>query len=478
MPAAYLHGIEVQFVTVGATPIKQVNSAVIGLVGTASKGTLADPAKFTLNEPVYIRSKADAVAYFGQAAKDSYTIPKALDAILAQGVAGVMVVNVLPCTATTAVADEVVVLDATTGKGQLLHEGVATVVVKSNDLVTTYVLDTDYTLDAINGTVTRIPGGAIGAGATLKISYGWYPTAAITATEIVGTVDGGGNRTGMQAWLDAPSTYGVGPKILIAPGYASLATTIAGLGVIAPKLDAHYLCDVPAGSTVNQALATRSGSGIFITNDFRGVACYPYVKDLVGNLQPLSQYAAGVWAAHDVAVGYWDSPDNLDIKGIIGIERALSWSLDDPTSDVNVLNEAGIVTVAIGNASGRLLFGARNLSWPSSASPDSFIAVSRTQDVIALSIKQASLKHLSRAINDGRIKAVLADVNQFLRARIAAGSIVDGECLFLEGDNPPEEIALGHLVFRVPWAPAVPAERITYRMELDIARLKKLFNAA
>ena len=58
----------------------------------------------------------------------------------------------------------------------LKHSRVTTFVLKDSTGVTTYVLDTDYTLDAVNGTFTPKAGGAIAtatalAGVTVKASY-------------------------------------------------------------------------------------------------------------------------------------------------------------------------------------------------------------------------------------------------------------------------------------------------------------------
>jgi hypothetical protein len=47
------------------------------------------------------------------------------------------------------------------------------VVVKSTNLATTYTLGTDYTVDAVNGIVTRVAGGGIVGGATVAISYSY-----------------------------------------------------------------------------------------------------------------------------------------------------------------------------------------------------------------------------------------------------------------------------------------------------------------
>jgi len=43
-----------------------------------------------------------------------------------------------------------------------------------------YILDTDYSQDLTNGTITRLTGGAIGSGATVKVTYSPYSQMLLT----------------------------------------------------------------------------------------------------------------------------------------------------------------------------------------------------------------------------------------------------------------------------------------------------------
>lgn len=55
-------------------------------------------------------------------------------------------------------------------------------------------------------------------------------------------------------------------------------------------------------------------------------------------LEPLSQRAAGLRARVDLDKGYWWSSSNQEILGS-PVERQLSAMIDDPQSEVNLLNE-------------------------------------------------------------------------------------------------------------------------------------------
>jgi len=71
-----------------------------------------------------------------------------------------------------------------TTKSSLLHGPVTNVVITPTTLagtpVTPYVEGTDYTVDYTGGGITRLGGGAIGSGATVKVTYQSYPTIMLT----------------------------------------------------------------------------------------------------------------------------------------------------------------------------------------------------------------------------------------------------------------------------------------------------------
>ena len=78
---------------------------------------------------------------------------------------------------------EHVVLTGTT-PAALLHANIANVVVLPSTLAqvdtTPYVETTDYVVDYVNGTVARNGGGAIGSGATVKVTYDGSPQMILT----------------------------------------------------------------------------------------------------------------------------------------------------------------------------------------------------------------------------------------------------------------------------------------------------------
>jgi hypothetical protein len=59
---------------------------------------------------------------------------------------------------------------------------ISAVVVKSQNLATTYVLGTDYSLDTVNGIITRLTEGGIAANATVAVSYAYSDVVTALAS--------------------------------------------------------------------------------------------------------------------------------------------------------------------------------------------------------------------------------------------------------------------------------------------------------
>ncbi len=125
MPADYHHGVRVIEITEGARPIRTVESAVIGIVGTAPN---ADAAEFPLNTPVLIAGSRTKAAKLDTVGTMAGTLPKAMDAIFDQIGAMIVVVRVEDGTGLTdaeklaaTVTNVIGGVDAVTGQHKGLH---------------------------------------------------------------------------------------------------------------------------------------------------------------------------------------------------------------------------------------------------------------------------------------------------------------------------------------------------------------------
>lgn len=302
----------------------------------------------------------------------------------------------------------------------------------------------------------------------------------------IGDINGGidsvtDKRTGLKAFEDCYSLFGYYPKTIIAPVFCEDTAVVTEINTICNKIRAMGIVDAPVGATVQDVIKGRGPQGTinFNTSSERIILCYPHLKvydsttDSI-KLQPYSQRLAGVIAAKDVEKGYHWSPSNTEIQGIVGVERQLTSMINDPTSEVNTLNEAGVVTVFNSYGSGLRTWGNRTAAYPSSTHPTNFINVRRTADILHESVEFAMLQFIDFPIDNGLIDSICETVNQFIRTLIGRGALIDGKCSFNSEKNPTTEIANGHLTFDIEFMPPTPAERITFESFINIELLKSL----
>jgi phage tail sheath protein FI len=473
----FLHGVETVESTKGPRPITVVRTAVIGLIGVAPSG-----AKNTL---IQVTSDTDAAQFGAQI--PGFTIPQALEAILNKGAGLVLVVNVYDA-ATNNKSVASTALPAVAGRKTKTAEApLADLVVTNNAGDVTYVLNTDYTVDAF-GNIT-ILSNTITEGTVLKAAYKALDVATITNPQIIGTVDGTtGARTGLKVFELAFSTFGFNPKILIAPGFSSIAGIATELIAACSKYRAITYIDAPAGITPTAAIAGRGPAGTinFNTSSKRAALLYPMVKvsdpnpgNAVDGVSPdvLSTYSAhiaGLRAAVDETEGYWVSESNHEILGITGVERQLTSSINDPATETNQLNAAGIITIFNNFGSGRRAWGNRSAAYPSSTAPDNFISIRRVVDIVADSVELAQMPYIDQPLNFATLDAIRGDVNSFIRTLVGRGALIDGECYYDPADNPVTELAAGHATFTYELMPPPPLEKITFKSVINTNLLRAI----
>ncbi len=341
--------------------------------------------------------------------------------------------------------------------------------------ITTVPSTTTFTFALTGANITAVVSMT---GAIKKITYD--PTL-VTNGDIIGGVNGSGDRYGLSAFKDAQALFNFGAKILTVPSFSTQNAVAVEMIAIAEATRAIAVIDAPAGLTVQQVLTGRGigGSINFNTSSARAVLCYPHVKvyDTATEstvLEPYSPWYAGVLAAKDEAEGYHVSPSNTEIKGIVDTERPLTSMLNDSTSEANILNEAGITTLYRGFGTGIRTWGNRSAAFPQNTLPVNFVNIRRTADVIHESVEFAMLQFLDRPLNRALIDSITESVNAFIRVLIGRGALVDGFCFFNPDKNPVIELAAGHLTLDIEFMPPAPAERITFESFINIALLKAI----
>lgn len=472
MTVNFLHGVETIEKTDGPRPITVVKSAVIGLIGTAPAGPV--------NQPVLLYNEDD-IAQFGPELP-GFTIPQALRAWAEGGAGTVFVVNVLdPEEHVEAVEGETVQFHAVTGRARLAHGAISDLVLTDGAEVT-YVLGTDYEiLDPLLGEIRAKTGGAIAFGSSKVADYNYLDPTQVIAADIIGSIDVDGNRSGIEALRRTFNLYGFNAKILEAPVYSTQNSVRVALEAMADKLKAVSLVDAPIGTTVSEAIAGRGPSGAinFNTSNGRTMLLYPHltVYDKLADqerLEPYSQRFASVICRTDLTKGYWKSPSNEPIPGVIGLERELTAAVNRADTDVNALNEAGITTVFNSQSSGLRTWGNRCAAYPSNTHPLNFLSVRRTADMIEESIELASLQFVDEPGSPANIETVLATANEFIRTLIQRGAILDGRAWWDATKNPQVNLAAGNYAYCYDFMPPTPMERITWIAYINMTYLAQL----
>lgn len=300
-------------------------------------------------------------------------------------------------------------------------------------------------------------------------------TEAETIANVIGGVNAtSGDYEGVQAFLGAESKLGVVPRILVAPGFThqranNLANAVVSEMVgIAERLRAVIIADGP--NTTDDAAVTYAG-------DFGSPRVYlvdPWVQKLNSAGEPVgvpaSPCVAGLIAKSDNDRGFWWSPSNQNINGIIGTVRPVDFTLGDANARANLLNEAGIATII--RQDGYRLWGNRTLS---SDPKWMFLSVRRTADMINDSLLRAHLWAVDRNITKTYMQDVMEGVNAYLRHLTAIGAILGGKCWADPELNTPDQIAQGKVYFDFDFTPPFPAEHITFRSQMVQDYLTEIF---
>lgn len=315
-----------------------------------------------------------------------------------------------------------------------------------------------------------------GAGGTIIVNNVFDPdthasVADVSAIDLIGGIDATGQASGLSGAYECYNRFGYFPKILLS-GLSSDPGVRVEMDVVAHKLNALALVDLPVGLTKQQAVEARGVAGNFNTSSARTVLCYPHVKvtDPVSGderLDPLSQRLAGVMIATDLEQGYHHSPSNREIKGVIGTEVDINFYPSDTQNDTNFLNEAGIVTATRSFATGFKLYGNRSAAFPTSSHVENFIHARRILDQIHDAIIFFTMQYIDRLGTPQNVEALEEGVNGYLRRLIGNGVLYGGTYRFDRQKNTAQEIADGRFHYTLETHPTSVMERITTGSYVD-----------
>jgi phage tail sheath protein FI len=327
------------------------------------------------------------------------------------------------------------------------------------------------------GNLAAMAGGVPQCGSTVTANYKRLDASLVTNADIIGAVSGN-TRTGLEVFDMTKPLMGFKPRILIAPGFSQIPAIKTELISKANKYFGFALIDSPAGWTRAQAIADRGPSGtVFNSSAYSAIGLYPRAKrydaatdaDVV---YPYSPFFAGAWTATINEKGFWYSPSNRELQGLVGIETTITADISDAQTDANLLNEKGIVTFYADG--GFFTWGNRSLAFPTFSDVENFMSIRMTVAVIKDSIEAASRQFLDQPLDDALIDQITETVNDFIRRLKSRGALIDGECFFDPDKNPTSQLANGQLVLGIRFMPPPPMERLTFETYLDVNILSQL----
>ena len=369
------------------------------------------------------------------------------------------------------VSDEALVIDRGTPVALAHTDGVAGVVVRSeaDGGGTLYTAGTHYTLDAGAGTIEgESAGGAPADGATVYVSYTYTATRGVADADVVGGAQTDGSLTGIAALIGAESVVGHAPKILIAPGRSDSQAVADALISAADRLRGVAVIEGPS-TTDADAIAYRGHFGAR-----RAYLVDPGVKVTDADDEtvdrPVSPYVAGVIARSDAERGFWWSPSNRLITGIVGTSREIDFALGDAAARANLLNEDEVATII--RQTGYRLWGNRTCStdpkW-------AFLSVVRIADALNDSLLRAHLWAVDRNVTRTYLEDVAEGVNAYIAELVGLGALLGGRCYPTPDLNTAQTVAAGKVYFDFDFNPVYPAERVTFRSRLVNDYIEEIF---
>lgn len=502
---AFLHGVEVLEIDDGPRPIQTVRTGVIGIVGTAPDSVAVAQAK--LNTGVIASNNAitftavpigalgnDISVTLKDPAANNATLSVAVtnrDIVvnLATSAGGAITSTAAQVIAAIAAKAEAAALVTGANNGASTGSGVVAAVAKtllSGGIDEAFPLNTPVLIAG-----SRAQAAKLGEAGTLpqamddifdqtgaviiviRVAVG-VDDAETTANVIGGINSSTGDYEGVHVLLAAESVLGFSPKILCAPGFTHQRTVpdanpvVAELQGIADRLRAIIVADATNGTDAD-AIAYAGDWG-----SKRIYVHYPFDKklDSAGNTitVPASARIAGQIAKSDNDRGFWWSPSNQEVNGIIGTAIPIDFQLGDANCRANLLNEKNVATTI--RQDGYRLWGNRTCS---SDPKWAFLSVVRIADTINESILREHLWAVDRNITKTYMEDVREGVLAYLRSLKSLGAIIDGDVWLDKDLNTPQAIAAGNVFWDFDFSAATPAERLTFRSHITDRYLSEIF---
>ncbi|WP_105612191.1 phage tail sheath protein [Cronobacter malonaticus] len=294
---------------------------------------------------------------------------------------------------------------------------------------------------------------------------------AQTVSNIIGGTDENGQLTGMKALLTAEAVTGVKPRILGVPGFDTLEVAVA-LASVCQKLRAFGYVSAWGCKTISDVIAYRKNFSqrelMLIWPDFIAWNTTTSASDTAF----ATARALGLRARIDQETGWHKTLSNVAVNGVTGISASVFWDLQEPGTDADLLNQAGVTTLI--RKDGFRFWGNR------CCSDDPlflFENYTRTAQVLADTIAEAHMWAMDKPVTPTLIRDIVDGINAKFRELKTAGYIVDAQCWVDESANDKETLKAGKLMIDYDYTPVPPLENLTLRQRITDKYLANLVSS-
>lgn len=266
---------------------------------------------------------------------------------------------------------------------------------------------------------------------------------AATDTAVVGGVVGN-DYTGLQALVNAEAVVGVRPRIIGAPGLDT-ATVTAALVIAAKKL---------RGMAYARAIGADQAAAIVYRATYSARELMLIWPNFTGGFTgDAVARALGLRARIDEQIGWHKTISNVQVDGVTGIDKDVSFDLLDPSTAAGLLNDADITTLV--RTTGFRFWGNRTCSdLPEFAFESAVRTAQALQDICATAI----LPFVDQPLTIGMVKDLLETMNAEVRQLISEGRIIGANFEYRPEDNSSTALSEGKPKFRFTFTPAAPME--------------------
>lgn len=293
---------------------------------------------------------------------------------------------------------------------------------------------------------------------------------AETTSNLIGTSENG-KYTGMKALLSAQTKLSVKPRILAIPGLDSLPVATALIS-IAQKLRAFCYLSAFEAETKEDAVLYQDQFGareaMVIWPEFVG---FDTVNSKEATFYATAR-AVGLRAKIDQDTGWHKTLSNIPINGVTGISKDVYWDLQEESTDSNYLNQNNVTTLI--QNSGFRFWGSRTCDAEGFFMFENY---TRTAQVLADSIAEASFSFVDKPMHASLIKDIVESVNNKFRELKANKYIVDGKAWFDASANTPDQLKEGKLKIDYDYTPVPPIENLMFNQRITDSYLVDLANS-